>query len=516
MKSLDLRNFKKVSSDGKTTTFRKDGGHEIKIAHSALSKDLQKQITALPGYDDGGEVSEDREPTSAATPEDADAEQENFDEANPSHSLDQDSVDRLHMSKEEMSTINNIPPTPQNQQDLSSVPIDQTAQPGLPSPAVSNPNLFSAGAQEEMSNLKQGMQGYNEATQQEANKISQNSDAIASDALTHQMALSKFNDASTAAQNDINQRRQANIQDINNQHIDPSHYYESLSSGQKAMTAIGLILGGIGGMGHQNMALDFLNKQIDRDVEAQKANLGKKETLLSANFKEAGDLRDAEAMTRVNMADIYTNQLQQRAVQLQGPMAQARAQQAASQLQMKVAPELGQLTQKVAMGKMLQSMQSQNMSPESKIQMYQMSGIMPQQEASKAMEELKSSQENENVKNNILSAAQKIAGEQTLGNRVMNPLQSSQQIANLNTEIHVQAAKQLGARYTPQVAKEMDDLTAGLTSGKTTVNQMQATLNNIFGQKEVTPYLNKWGLNSNKPQAFNSQGKSNFTLGNVK
>jgi hypothetical protein len=41
---------------------------------------------------------------------------------------------------------------------------------------------------------------------------------------------------------------------------------------------------------------------------------------------------------------------------------------------------------------------------------------------------------------------------------------------------------------------------------------MMSTLNNIFGQEEVYPYMKKWGLNP-APQAYNQNGESAFQLG---
>ena len=45
---LDLSKFRKVSSDGKTSTFKHRDGHEIKIAHSKLSGEMRAQLDKLP------------------------------------------------------------------------------------------------------------------------------------------------------------------------------------------------------------------------------------------------------------------------------------------------------------------------------------------------------------------------------------------------------------------------------------------------------------------------------------
>lgn len=155
----------------------------------------------------------------------------------------------------------------------------------------------------------------------------------------------------------INQDRSNLIEDIANHHIDPSHYVGSMSTVGKVATGIGLILGGLGSglNGGPNQALEMLNKQIDRDIDAQKAQLGIKETLLSANMKQFGNIHDATAMARVNQMDILSNQLQQAAAQSQDPLAKARAQQAVGEIQQKTAPIVSQIAQRQAIFKGVQA-----------------------------------------------------------------------------------------------------------------------------------------------------------------
>jgi len=48
---MDVSKFKKVSSDGKKTILKHPRGHEIVIAHSAVSPSTRKQLSLLPGMD---------------------------------------------------------------------------------------------------------------------------------------------------------------------------------------------------------------------------------------------------------------------------------------------------------------------------------------------------------------------------------------------------------------------------------------------------------------------------------
>lgn len=118
-------------------------------------------------------------------------------------------------------------------------------------------------------------------------------------------------DVQTNYQNAVAQQQDF-IKDYKNGHINPDHYLQSMSTGQSIGTAIGLMISGMGsGLAHQtNMAYDFLNKQIDRDIAAQQVNLTKKQNLLAANTHYMGDLRAGIEMTRANLYGVLQNQVQ--------------------------------------------------------------------------------------------------------------------------------------------------------------------------------------------------------------
>lgn len=82
---------------------------------------------------------------------------------------------------------------------------------------------------------------------------------------------------------------------ISNQEIDYNRYWNNKSAPSKISGAIGLILGGIGGgMTHSpNAALGIIEKAIDRDVEQQKAELGKRQNQLSHYMQQGHRLEDA-------------------------------------------------------------------------------------------------------------------------------------------------------------------------------------------------------------------------------
>lgn len=110
----------------------------------------------------------------------------------------------------------------------------------------------------------------------------------------------------------MDEQRLKLMSDVSAGHIDPNHYMNSMSTGKRILTTIGLILGGIGAgqTGGPNMALQYLNSQIDRDIEGQKAELGKKQSLLAANMQQFGQMHEAMAMTKANMLDMAKLQLE--------------------------------------------------------------------------------------------------------------------------------------------------------------------------------------------------------------
>ncbi|MBK8455610.1 MAG: hypothetical protein IPL34_20230 [Thiofilum sp.] len=136
--------------------------------------------------------------------------------------------------------------------------------------------------------------------------------------------------------------------DVTDGHIDPNNWWASKSDGAKVGTVIGLLLGGIGAglTGKENMASEYIDQQINRDIDAQKANLNKKSNLLSMYYQQLGNLRDAEVMTRASMKDLYASKIQATALKTQNPIIAARAKQAIGSLKFSTERELAPLAMK--------------------------------------------------------------------------------------------------------------------------------------------------------------------------
>jgi hypothetical protein len=145
--------------------------------------------------------------------------------------------------------------------------------------------------------------------------------------------------------------RKAFIEDFQSQKIDPNRYIGKMDTGRKIATGVGLILGGLGAAFHggENVALKMLDKSIDNDIKAQEAEIGKKQTLLSMNLQQYGNIKDATNMTRIMMADIQKAELEKAAANSKDPIAQARAQAAIGEINQKTAPLMAQMAAKRAL-----------------------------------------------------------------------------------------------------------------------------------------------------------------------
>ena len=132
----------------------------------------------------------------------------------------------------------------------------------------------------------------------------------------------KYNNEIKEINNELNNVRS----DIMQSKIDPQRFISNMSTGNKIGTAIGLILGGIGAglTGGENVVLKQLNNYIEQDLFAQKAELGKKENLLSALTQKYGNVNQAMQAARIIIGDSISLQMKRVASKYAGKIEQQR------------------------------------------------------------------------------------------------------------------------------------------------------------------------------------------------
>jgi len=437
---LDLSKFKKVASDEHTTTLSHYEGHEIKIAHKALSAKMKDQLAKMPQAKKE-KIKQDKENPKLA-------ESKKTPSQEPRQMFAEGSTDVEPVAAEEskllesgdLSNSPNLTDTPQDaptdavaspaegtwdkgiMHGLGSVaggalddvrsavgkvasPIvkgaqdfaqglsgndaeahipasveQQMGQPQTPPPGMA-PEAPSPMDQAAQQPAPEGPDPVMQAQQKEAqaelaagnsqiagikHEAAARGDLGQQQAKIEEQHLQQIQQQSNEYHNNyaqLDQERQNFQHDIQNGHIDPDRYLAHRSTGTKISNTIGLILGGIGSAitGQENPAMKLLKQHVDNDIDAQKAELGKKENLLSMNMKQFGNLHDAMNMTRIMMGDQVKSQLEAAAGRAQTPIEKARAEQAVAQVKGMQA----QIQGKLAMGMALQANQKKMMHPDS-------------------------------------------------------------------------------------------------------------------------------------------------------
>jgi len=138
--------------------------------------------------------------------------------------------------------------------------------------------------------------------------------------------------------------------DVLNQKMDPNHFWETRTTGQKVSAAIGLILGGIGaGLTHgPNYAMQVIDKSIDRDIEAQKFNLQQGKNKLAFYMQQTGDLVSASQLAKADALTVSASQMQSALSNMGASAAAPDAEKAIGALNM----QASQLRQQATMGQM--------------------------------------------------------------------------------------------------------------------------------------------------------------------
>lgn len=164
-------------------------------------------------------------------------------------------------------------------------------------------------------------------------------------------------DAKTA-QDKIN----AKIADLEATGVDPNHYFQSQSTGQRILGALAIGLGGfashgLGPNGHEstNTALEIMNNAISRDIDAQKTNLqkslsvlGQRMNLNAQGFDQQKALLEAERESIQSAYAVAANETAKRAAQFRdNAEVQTNAAKIINGLQGTAVDKVGQLNQQL-------------------------------------------------------------------------------------------------------------------------------------------------------------------------
>lgn len=298
---MNFKDWKKVKEDGKTVTMSHPSGHSMTIITKSLPKIQQEQLKRIKmaeggkvkhyaGTDDsdGPVVEAYSDPSANIAPAPAAATQ-----SNPLATQDPSYIP--------LNPPSETPPAQASGQDLTN-PLTAS---GLPAQAQQT-GVQGINAQAAVDVAKAaGMQ----------NIAQQQADAAKNAALQQQQTVA-----------DMQKRTQAFADYMNNNPINENAYMENRTSGQKMQQALALGLGGIGGgiSGHGgNVASDFYNRQIDRNIDAQKARANQQTTVYGAYKDLYREENTSTALTKASMYDKAIADTNMLAAKLGTPQAEA-------------------------------------------------------------------------------------------------------------------------------------------------------------------------------------------------
>lgn len=358
---IDFKGMKKVSETPHKATFQHPAGHKIHIAKAALHPEVQKQISAMPihNFDEGGQ---------AGNPQISQGEWQKFQKGfngalgsgtpqqpsqPPKAYADGGDVDNMPLPNQtgkdramELTANDQDPAVSdqqvQSQQDTTmqnQMAPDASAMPQAPAPSPQD-DRNPASAPQAPADPNAGinaMPGGSEALQ----AANMQAGAVSGEAQRNQKLQEGYAAHQQEVEGDLKKSFADTTQTINqvthdimNDKINPNHYLENKSTGSKIATAIGLLFGGMGAArtGGQNPALQFLQSQIQRDLEAQKSNMDQKHNLLTALERQYNNKAQAAHMFAAIDANVLASKVGASASQAASPIAKAAQLQAVSQL----------------------------------------------------------------------------------------------------------------------------------------------------------------------------------------
>jgi hypothetical protein len=402
---LNFKQLKKISQDDTYAVFKDTRGNEVKVSHKTLSPKLKAELDALPVHmADGGEVIKSKEGKGPAIIKKSAEEVQKGATSSGFLGLDK-YVDNFKKGLQKPKAMNKggDPRTDGKEIDPASLITDLNAEmasegpvPGLnqgiipdafspamaetvlsqaapampmaapvaPAPDQGLAPVAPAAALPEVSSqadpvpmMQQGVASIKEGLGVEAK-------AIQDQAKAEQAAIEESQRAQQDIMSDFQSRmrklegeRNAVMEDVKAGNIDPNRLWNSRSGAQKVATAIGILASGLGAglSGQENMALKVVQAEIDRDIDAQKANLHNKNNLLSAISSQMGDLRQSTEMLRSIKLGMAADEMKKAAAMAKDPMAKANLLKSAGELDMKAAPILAKTAAQQTASRLMQA-----------------------------------------------------------------------------------------------------------------------------------------------------------------
>lgn len=319
----------------------------------------------------------------------------------------------------------------------------------------------------------------NTMAQAKQTELSQTAKISGDLAAQNQAAMKQLQDAHASIEAENAPLRAA----IMNQKIDPNRLWNSSSTGNKIAASIGLILGGIGaGLTHgPNAALDVMQKAIDRDVDSQKADLGKKQTLYSMNMDRYKNADQAYAATMLNYGNVAKALIDQTAARSGSQSAMSQAQLMGAQIDERLAP----IQQKLAIDKV----SMQNADPVGR----QVRTFVPEDKQKDVFHEVEQAQNAVKSKADLLKTFGEADDQNTLYGRAQHLGASPASVANFKV-LMMPLLKDKEGRINESELERTDALIPSPGDGPEKIKQKRQGLIDFIDSKSSAPTASAYGI----------------------
>ena len=362
MKGLNLSKLKKVKCEKDFTTFKHPDGHEVKVAHAKLSPKMKDELDKIPEVkkmagggmamtdDTGGGGSKDDDNNPDPIPRQAAQAPVSINiNSGPSQVQPQALPAPDPGSPQATGVAGQAQPTPQAapqpQMNMAKSPAKGIINQLIPS-AEASPNDADVQPQAQQTNIRKTPDvvvtpGPDDTAQPQDDSIGQEAQKASLDPMSARAYFQRED--------------QAFMNDLSNGHIKPETYgslYGKKDTLGKVGTIFALLAGGAGGglTKTGNPALEMMDKEIERDLDAQKTNRTNAQNFYKLNMEhqmqeaqqkylgqqgakveaETGAVKTGEEKTRAEIPGIEAGGLKTLAeiqnVPLQGKLLSAQAQ----------------------------------------------------------------------------------------------------------------------------------------------------------------------------------------------
>jgi hypothetical protein len=319
-----MENYKFIGEDDQTFKVQHPDGSEFSIAKNAVGPQVHKKIKALEPVkmNEGGEV-----------PAISDESSSSQNELGPMFEPLKIPEKNQQLAVEpDLETISRSPA--QAPHPLEIEPINNAAasaaiqQPVLPQsqPIVQQANPLDPNA---MNSAQSGALGQRESAIKQAGMAQENSYQAQANVWQNLVKEEQKANAEAAQKlAPLEAKSQELFKAVADGKVDHNRLYSNMSTGNKVLAAISVGLSGLGSglTGQSNMAMDVIQKSIDRDIESQKIDLGKKQTLFSENLRLIGDTKSALLATKAQLLSAAQAQVQAYSAQANSAQAKLNAQ----------------------------------------------------------------------------------------------------------------------------------------------------------------------------------------------